>query len=107
MADSPEYNVVNSRRHGRGRGRGHAKARGQERLSHGTQLATVPSESQPQGHGRNIQCLATESTAVEARPGQASRVVTVEDDNDKLTVADMATPEQGKERQLHGKSTLN
>ena len=38
------------------------------------------------------------------RPGQASRDVTVEDGNDKLTVADTATPEQGKVRQLHGKS---
>ena len=93
MADSPKHNVVNPRRRGRGRGRGRARARG---LSQGTQLF----ESQPQGHGRKIQYLATASTVIEPRPGQASRDVTVEDEvqihNDKVTVADMATQEQGK-----------
>ena len=106
MADSPKFNVVNPRRRGRGRGRGRVRARGEERLSQDIQLATVPSESmQPQGHGRQIQYLdlATTSTAIQPRPGQASRDVTV---NDKLTAAVVTTPEQGKVRQLHGKSIV-
>ena len=92
MAEKPKLNL-----NPRGRGRGRARARGW------AQDNTVPSESLPQGHGRNIHYLATASTATEPRPGQRSQDVAVTDDV-KITVADMATPEQGKVRQVHGKS---
>ena len=93
MADSSKHNLINPRRRGRGR----ARARGRERTSQDIELATVPFESQLQGHGRNIQYLATASTATEPRPGQ--RDVAMKDEvNGKPTVA---TPEQGTMWQLH------
>ena len=94
MADFPKHNL-----NPRGRGRGRARARGW------AQDIQVPSESQPQGHGWNIQYLATGSMATEPRPGQRSQDVAVTDEV-KSTAADMATPEQGKVRQLHGKSIV-
>ena len=97
MADCPKHNLDT-----RGYGRGRSRARRWERSAQNTQLKSQ--------HGRNIQYLATESTAFEPRPGQRScdATVYVKDEvkihDDKTSMADVATPKQGTVMSVHGNS---